>query len=86
MTYACFVHRVRNRLRDLCPLVLDLRSGARRDCDTAAEKVIEVGPWVFGHKPAKVVHKPGWWQASDGKWYPPHKHPNYRPSPPPPPK
>jgi hypothetical protein len=20
---------------------------------------------------------PGWWQASDGKWYPPHLHPNY---------
>lgn len=23
---------------------------------------------------------PGWWQASDGKWYPPHTHPNYRPA------
>ncbi len=22
---------------------------------------------------------PGWWQASDGKWYPPESHPNYRP-------
>jgi hypothetical protein len=21
----------------------------------------------------------GWWQASDGKWYPPHLHPSYRP-------
>lgn len=21
----------------------------------------------------------GWWQASDGKWYPPDSHPNYRP-------
>lgn len=29
---------------------------------------------------------PGWWQASDGKWYPPESHPNYRPPPPPPPK
>lgn len=25
----------------------------------------------------------GWWQASDGKWYPPEQHPNYRPPPPP---
>jgi hypothetical protein len=23
----------------------------------------------------------GWWQASDGKWYPPEQHPNYRPQP-----
>jgi len=22
---------------------------------------------------------PGWWQASDGQWYPPESHPNYRP-------
>jgi hypothetical protein len=22
---------------------------------------------------------PGWWIASDGKWYPPHLHPSYRP-------
>ena len=22
---------------------------------------------------------PGWWQASDGRWYPPHLHPSYRP-------
>ena len=21
---------------------------------------------------------PGWWQATDGKWYPPEQHPNYR--------
>jgi|SRR5580658_430950 hypothetical protein len=21
---------------------------------------------------------PGWWQASDGKWYPPEQHPGYR--------
>ncbi|MHB8264224.1 MAG: hypothetical protein ACYDGY_10875 [Acidimicrobiales bacterium] len=27
----------------------------------------------------------GWWQASDGKWYPPERHPNYQPSAPPPP-
>ena len=26
----------------------------------------------------------GWWEASDGKWYPPEKHPDYRPPPPPP--
>jgi type II secretory pathway pseudopilin PulG len=26
---------------------------------------------------------PGWWQASDGKWYRPEQHPNYLPPPPP---
>lgn len=26
----------------------------------------------------------GWWMASDGKWYPPESHPDYRPAPPPP--
>lgn len=25
----------------------------------------------------------GWWQASDGKWYAPEQHPDYRPPPPP---
>jgi hypothetical protein len=25
---------------------------------------------------------PGWWQASDGRWYPPHLHPAHRPVPP----
>jgi hypothetical protein len=25
--------------------------------------------------------EPGWWQASDGQWYPPHTHPNYQPPP-----
>jgi hypothetical protein len=28
---------------------------------------------------------PGWWVASDGKWYPPHLHPSVRPPPPTPP-
>src|SRR5579872_763166 len=28
---------------------------------------------------------PGWWQASDGKWYRREQHPNYMPPPPPPP-
>jgi hypothetical protein len=36
---------------------------------------------------SEVSGGPGWWQASDGKWYPPEQHPNYRPpvpgSPPP---
>ncbi len=27
---------------------------------------------------------PGWWQASDGKWYAPEQHPDYKPPPPPP--
>lgn len=29
---------------------------------------------------------PGWWKASDGRWYPPETHPDYRPPPPPPPR
>jgi hypothetical protein len=32
-----------------------------------------------------VSQGPGWWRASDGKWYAPEQHPNYRPPPPPPP-
>lgn len=32
-----------------------------------------------------VSHGPGWWQASDGKWYAPELHPNYQPPVPPPP-
>ena len=31
-----------------------------------------------------VQQGPGWWQASDGKWYAPEQHPNYQPPPPPP--
>ncbi len=30
-----------------------------------------------------VSQGPGWWIASDGKWYPPEQHPNFPPSPPP---
>jgi hypothetical protein len=26
-----------------------------------------------------VPNGPGWWQASDGRWYPPESHPGYRP-------
>lgn len=40
--------------------------------------------WLFG-RPSKVAPRPGWWQASDGKWYPPHQHPRNRRLPPPPP-
>ena len=32
-----------------------------------------------------VSHGPGWWQASDGKWYAPELHPSYVPPAPPPP-
>src|SRR5271165_1446329 len=31
-----------------------------------------------------VSQGPGWWLASDGRWYPPHLHPDYRLPPPPP--
>jgi hypothetical protein len=30
-----------------------------------------------------VAQGHGWWLASDGRWYPPHLHPDYRPPPPP---
>jgi len=30
-----------------------------------------------------VSQGPGWWMASDGKWYPPEQHPNYQPPSPP---
>jgi hypothetical protein len=33
-----------------------------------------------------VSHGPGWWLASDGKWYPPETHPDYVPPTVPPPK
>jgi hypothetical protein len=26
---------------------------------------------------------PGWWQAADGKWYPPEQHPDFQTGPPP---
>lgn len=32
----------------------------------------------------KPVLRKGWWQASDGRWYPPESHPKYKPLPPPP--
>jgi uncharacterized RDD family membrane protein YckC len=32
-----------------------------------------------------VAQGPGWWMASDQKWYPPELHPAYTPPPPPPP-
>ena len=31
-----------------------------------------------------VSNGPGWWQASDGKWYPPEQQPNYEATAPPP--
>ena len=30
-----------------------------------------------------VSQGPGWWVASDGKWYPPELHPNFASAPPP---
>lgn len=30
---------------------------------------------------SEMMQGPGWWQASDGKWYPPESHPNYLPPP-----
>jgi uncharacterized RDD family membrane protein YckC len=32
-----------------------------------------------------VSQGPGWWMASDHKWYPPEAHAGYQPAPPPPP-
>jgi len=31
---------------------------------------------------SNVSQGPGWWMASDHKWYPPESHPSYRPPPP----
>lgn len=31
-------------------------------------------------RPSPTTPSPGWWQASDGRWYPP-QHPNYAPPP-----
>jgi hypothetical protein len=33
-----------------------------------------------------VSQGPGWWLASDGKWYPPQQQPGYQPPPPAPPQ
>ena len=33
---------------------------------------------------SEVSQGPGWWLASDGRWYAPERHPNYVPPPPPP--
>lgn len=32
-----------------------------------------------------IAQGPGWWRASDGRWYPPEQHPTYLSSLPPPP-
>lgn len=34
---------------------------------------------------SEMSQGPGWWMASDGKWYPPQLHPSLGPPPPPPP-
>jgi uncharacterized RDD family membrane protein YckC len=34
---------------------------------------------------SEMSQGPGWWLASDGKWYPPQLHPSMGPPPPPPP-
>lgn len=34
---------------------------------------------------SQTAEGPGWWQATDGNWYPPEQHPQYQtPAPPPP--
>ncbi len=33
-----------------------------------------------------VSQGPGWWLASDGRWYPPESHPSFQPPPPTPPQ
>jgi hypothetical protein len=32
---------------------------------------------------SNIAHGPGWWLASDGRWYPPEQHPSFRAPPPP---
>lgn len=36
-----------------------------------------------GKMTSNAPQGPGWWQASDGNWYPPQKQPGYAPPPPP---
>lgn len=51
--------------------------------DDAAQPLKQT--WSMSDTPAAA----DWWQASDGKWYPPEQHPDYRPpaySAPPPPQ
>ena len=37
-----------------------------------------------GRPTSDAAQGPGWWQASDGNWYEPERHPSYRPPPSPP--
>jgi hypothetical protein len=40
----------------------------------------DIGPPVaFRTVAVNTGPSPGWWPASDGRWYPPELHPNYRP-------
>jgi len=42
-----------------------------------------LGPWCWETTMSDVSNGPGWWQASDGKWYPPEQQPGAAPTPPP---
>jgi uncharacterized RDD family membrane protein YckC len=53
----------------------DLRAAAHLPCRRSVD-----GGGVM----ADTSQGTGWWQASNGKWYPPEQHPNYQPPPPPP--
>jgi Domain of unknown function (DUF4234)/Protein of unknown function (DUF2510) len=49
---------------------------------------LQCGPNVTadrGDTVSDTSQGPGWWIASDGKWYPPEQHPSYEPPAPPPP-
>jgi hypothetical protein len=37
---------------------------------------------ILGDGMSDTAQGPGWWQASDGRWYRPEQHPNYLPPPP----
>ena len=46
-----------------------------------------VPSWFFEDDVVQMSERqegPGWWMASDGKWYPPESHPDVRRQPPPP--
>lgn len=34
--------------------------------------------WVARESMSDVQPRPDWWRASDGRWYPPEQHPDYR--------
>ena len=60
----------------------DRLAGTVRILLTAPGATASVVPWRPGGGPvvSEVSQGPGWWLASDGRWYPPEQAPGVRPS------